>query len=247
MFRPTLISLLLAGALLAGGATAAQAQIAEIGATGDNALSSPACPSDPCVAVTRTTGYQLKVGGKRLYTVPANGRLVAWSITLAKPTADQVSFYEQNFGGSASAGLAIVRSGRHLHNKTVRTTGQQELTDYFGTTVQFPLFHSVHVLKGDIIALNVPTWAPALAVANLGNNTSWRASRTDNCNDSATSAMQTVQKAGQVTEFRCLYRTARLTYTATLVTKPGTTLADGKKQKSSHTGGGKRRKKHHHR
>ena len=33
---------------------------------------------------------------------------------------------------------------------------------------------------------------------------------------------QTAQQPGQLTQYRCLYRTARLLYSATLVTAPGT-------------------------
>jgi hypothetical protein len=64
----------------------------------------------------------------------------------------------------------------------------------------------------------VPTWAPALAVG-LGNDSSWRASRgRGKCNDTST---QTAQQApGLTVQYRCLYRTARLTYSATLITTP---------------------------
>jgi len=41
------------------------------------------------------------------------------------------------------------------------------------------------------------------------------------CDDrSPPSQTQTAQQAGQVTQYRCLYRTARLLYSATLVTAP---------------------------
>ena len=42
--------------------------------------------------------------------------------------------------------------------------------------MQFPLAKSIPVKKGWVVALTVPTWAPALAVG-LGADTSWRASR----------------------------------------------------------------------
>ena len=51
-----------------------------------------------------------------------------------------------------------------------------KLEPYFGKTAQFPLETTIQVKKGDIIALTVPTWAPALALG-FGNDTSWRASR----------------------------------------------------------------------
>ena len=49
---------------------AAPAKVIEIGQTNDPMV--PACPGKPCLAVSRTTGYQAKVGTNRgLMTVPA--------------------------------------------------------------------------------------------------------------------------------------------------------------------------------
>src|SRR5918994_2000690 len=48
----------------------------------------PACPASPCLAVSRTTGYQIKVGDDRgAFTVPEDGKIVAWSIALGTQTA----------------------------------------------------------------------------------------------------------------------------------------------------------------
>jgi hypothetical protein len=77
---------------------------------------------------------------------------------------------------------------------------------------------SIRVRKGWVVALTVPTWAPALAVG-LGADTSWRASRgRGKCDDTS---LQTAQMAAnQLAQYFCLYRTARLTYTATLIADP---------------------------
>jgi hypothetical protein len=64
----------------------------------------------------------------------------------------------------------------------------------------------------------VPTWAPALALG-LGSDSAWRAVRPRNvCTDTQGQAAQT--KLNLLARYRCVYRTARLTYSATLVTKP---------------------------
>jgi hypothetical protein len=207
-------------------APAAQALITEVGATGASATGTPSCPAD-CIAVTRTTGYQAKVGPDRgLYVVPRRGRIVAWSITLGKPSKKQAEFFADNFGGEAQAGIAVLRTGSKLRARTVAVSPLINLTPYFGTTVQFPLAQTIKVEKGMVIALNVPTWAPALAVG-LPSETSWRASREDKCKDQATTQLQTSQEVDQLTQYRCLYKTARLTYSATLVStvpqKVGTT------------------------
>jgi hypothetical protein len=214
--RTTLTAAVATLALLGLGAPA-QAKIIEIGQTTDTAA--PSCPRT-CNAISRTTGYQAKVGPKRgLFLVPQDGRIVAWTIQLSKPGPSQIKFFNENLGGEASAGISVLRPGKRLFARTVSTSSIYKLTPFFGQTVQFALSRSLVVHKNDLIALNVPTWAPSLAVG-LGGDTSWRASRTkDKCRDTQT---QTTQSAGKLTQYMCLYRTARLLYSATLVTSPGT-------------------------
>ena len=68
-----------------------------------------------------------------------------------------------------------------------------------------------------MLGLTVPTWAPALA-AGLGGDTSWRASRKKGtCDDSQT---QTAQAVNQVGQYYCLYRTARIIYSARIISTP---------------------------
>jgi hypothetical protein len=199
----------------------ASAKIIEVGATPTQAV--PACPAAPCLAVSRTTGYQAKVGTRRgLMTVPANGRIVAWTIGLSKPNAAQVKFFTQELGGPAQAGLTVLKPGAHLRD-TVKAQGPLvTLAPYFGSTAQFPLATAIPVLKGDIVALTVPTWAPALQVG-LGGDTSWRASRVRNkCKDNKTQTAQL--NVGDKQQYWCLYRTARLVYSATLITYPKKTV-----------------------
>jgi hypothetical protein len=211
------ISAALAAVALLGVPAAAPAKIIEIGQTEEQAA--PSCPRT-CNAVSRTTGYQAKVGPRRgVFTVPQDGRIVAWTIQLSKPGPSQIRFFEENLGGEASAGLAVLRPGRRLFSRTLAVSPVRRLEPFFGKTVQFALSRSIVVHKGELIGLQVPTWAPSLAVG-LGGDTSWRASRsTDECRDTQT---QTAQREGENTQYRCLYRTARLLYSATLVTSPGT-------------------------
>src|ERR1700720_1851442 len=71
-------------------------------------VSTPSCPGTQCLAVSRTTGFQVKVATNRnLVTVPRDGTIVAWTIVLGKPTTTQVKFFNANEGGPASAGLSI--------------------------------------------------------------------------------------------------------------------------------------------
>src|SRR5438105_12944415 len=77
----------------------ASARLTELGG-GD--LGTPSCPSNPCLAVTRTTGFQLLLNGRRsVFTAPRDGRLVAFTLPLGKPTARQLTFFTQQPGGNA--------------------------------------------------------------------------------------------------------------------------------------------------
>ena len=199
---------------------AASARIIEVGAlASETELPAPSCPARPCFAVSRTTGYQAKVGTNRgLMRVPAHGRIVAWTIRLSRPGRSQVSFFNRRLGGEASAGIALLKPGNRLFGRVMAQSPIVELQPFVGQTVQFPLEQSLPARRGQLLALTVPTWAPALAT-NLGGDTSWRASRpAGECDDTET---QTAQgEIRDLAQYRCLYQRVRLTYTATLVTQP---------------------------
>jgi hypothetical protein len=179
----------------------------------------PSCPANPCLAVSRTTGFQVKVADERsVVTIPHDGTIVAWSITLGSPSKQQIAFFNTNEGGPASAGIAIVRGGSKLAYRLLAQSPIVALQPYFGMTAQFALAQTIPVKKGNIVALTVPTWAPALALG-FGNDVSWRASRPKaQCADTKTQTTHTA--VGSIVQYICLYRTARLTYSATLVSTP---------------------------
>jgi hypothetical protein len=181
----------------------------------------PSCPTPSCLAVSRTTGFQVKVENTRSpLSAPRNGTVVAWTITLGKPTAAQIKFFNGNEGGPASAGIAILRaqSSPKLGYKLIAQSPVVPLEPYFGKTAQFPLASTLEVKKGDIVALTVPSWAPALALG-FAKTTSWRASRSKGqC--STTGTQTTHVTIGSTVQYYCLYQTARLTYSATLISTP---------------------------
>jgi hypothetical protein len=90
------------------------------------------------------------------------------------------------------------------------------LSPFLGQTVRFGA--SLRVRRGDIVGLTVPTWAPAFAEGLPATN-SWRASRAPGkcTNTTAVRQGQPQQRLGRRATYGCLYRTARLLYTATVV------------------------------
>jgi hypothetical protein len=209
----TLVAALALAAAVACAAPAS-AKIVEVGRTD----AAPACPATPCLALSRTTGYQVKVGDQRgAFTVPAAGKIVAWSIGLGTPTKKQIDFFNKGLGGPASAQLAVLRPGEHVFSRVMAVGPLEQLQPYFGQTVQFPLATAIDVKKGWVIALTVPTWAPALTPL-MTDHSRWRASRPEKkCNDTATQTAQTQRLS--LAQYQCLYP-ARLVYSATLITNP---------------------------
>ena len=195
----------------------ASARIIELGDIGTPAV--PSCPTTPCEVVSRTTAYQSRIGAEKdMFVVPRDGRIVAWTITLGTPGKRQQKFFTENLGGASQAGISVVKQGDRWYRRVLASSPMATLTPYFGQTVQFPLTTSLPVTKGTLVALSVPTWAPALGLG-LARNSVWRASRdVDACDDTQT---QSAQGAVQdLARYRCAYRTARVTYSATLITTP---------------------------
>jgi hypothetical protein len=152
------------------------------------------------------------------HVVKEDGRIVAWTIKLSKPGKSQIAFFEKNLGGESTAQLTVLRPGNKQYARVLAQGSPERLEPYFGTTPTFALKESIPVKKGNIIGLSVPTWAPALSI-NQAGTVSWRASRPKGgCNDFSKPTAQT--GTNTITRFFCLYRTARLTYTATVVPDP---------------------------
>jgi len=215
-------AILACGALCLVLPAAAPATITEVGVLPTTTPETvPSCPSSPCLAVSRTTGFQVKVATvHNPLSASRSGTVVAWTISLGAPNATQIKFFNEHEGGVSEAGIAVLQPvpKPNLTYKLVAQSPLVKLQPYFGKTAQFPLETTIPVKKGDVVALTVPTWAPALALG-FGNDTSWRASRPrKQCNSTGAQTTQTLV-AGTV-QYYCLYQTARLTYSATLISTP---------------------------
>ena len=162
------------------------------------------------------TGYQVQIGtAKNPYVIHRAGKIVAFTIRLGKPDAQQTQFFTNLFGGTPQARLTLLKKPKTDKKMTndLRILGQSELfdlTNYLGSTPTFALAKPLAVEAGSTLALTVPTWVPAFAI-NLGPDQAWRSSRPKNdCNGTSQVAAQTV---GNARSYDCFYRTARLLFT----------------------------------
>jgi len=222
VMKRTLVAIvtILIAALL--GPAAASAQLTEVG--NPTVQGKPSCPANPCLAVSRTTGYQVQGGRvKNPYLVPRRGAIVAFTVALGKPSTRQISFFNTNLGGPASARITVLRAfARRGNNFRFVVRSQSEVVNlqpYFGQTAQFALSKSIGAYKNDLIALTVPTWAPVLALG-LDSATTWRASRPKPCADNEAFQQFAQQRINAMAQYACEYKTARMTYSATLISTP---------------------------
>jgi hypothetical protein len=227
----TLGALLVLAVAISSPSGAGAAQLITLGAT--KASPAPSCPataSEGCQAVGKVTGFQVTAAGKKnLFKTPADGQIVQWSIRLSQPSGtkpapdkpSELQFFNDFYGQPPKAGISILRrkgTTSPPRYALMRQGPVEELTDYMSakkTSTTFVLATPLKVKKGDIVALTIPTWAPAFAVDIASGNT-WRASRhPDRCNGATnikkSRSHQTLRKTRT---YGCLYKSARLDYTA---------------------------------
>jgi hypothetical protein len=189
-------------------------------------------PVSECRVEGHVTGFQsIADGVARPFEAPFEGKIVAWSITLSKPstaeskmTTDEAGFFNDFFGTPSQARIGILRpieDSKPPKYTLVRQSPIEILNPYFGSTPVFALDHPLTVLQGQIVALTVPTWAPMFAL-NLSPENTWRGSRLpDHCiSREDVQAGHPQQGVGKTKTYGCYYSEARLLYTATLVKKP---------------------------
>ena len=217
-----------------GAADSAPARVIVLGQTAETPP--PSCPGKivngfeevACRVEGHVTGFQSMAGGvPRPYEVPFDGKVVAWSITLARPsttvtetTSDEVGFFNDFLGRPSQARIGILRpidESKPPKYKLVRQSPVQILNQYFGRKVIFALEHPLTVLQGQVVALTVPTWAPMFAF-NVADDNTWRGSRLPkHCvSREDIKGGHPQQGVGKTKTYGCYYSNARLLYTATV-------------------------------
>jgi hypothetical protein len=214
MKRQLLIGLLSAALLLPAGASA---KVVELGSKIPSAQVS--CPTN-CQALGRVTGYQGRGGAvSKPFVIPRAGKIVAFTVRLGSPDDNQRRFFQDLYGGPPQIRLSILRRsekrGKKMQHRLVAQSPAFRLDEFFGTAPTFVLDKPLSVARKNIVAITVPTWAPAFAVG-LNRDHWWRSSRAPRRCDNVSQMAQQVRLMS-VEVFGCTYFTARLYYTATYV------------------------------
>jgi hypothetical protein len=220
-------------ALIGTGSAGAALRVVVLGAA---APATPSCPND-CQAVGKTTGFQTAItGSKNPFVVHFRGRVVAWSIKTGAPSTrpnpnnnnqSDLEFFNKTFGGAPKARISVlkpimkeIKAGRPIY-KLKSQSPVEDLSEFLGQTTTFTLDAPLRVKPNNVVALTVPTWAPAFAI-NQAATTKWQASRKKGkCNSTEDILAATPQEVvGSERAYGCTYSTARLLYSATVVADP---------------------------
>ena len=197
---------------------AASADVREVGQP--EPFPAASCPEN-CQAIAQVSGYNVQIGkSKNTFRINRPGRVVALTLRLGEPNADQLNYFKTTFGAVSQARVSILKPAKtKQRHRLLQQSELFNLEPYFGTTPTFALQKSLPVLKGNIIAITVPTWAPAFA-HGLENDNAWRSSHHDEDCTNAMPPPAAQMTLGSLRIFGCFYRTARLLYSVHFVLDP---------------------------
>lgn len=182
-------------------------------------------PKKGCQAFGEVTGFQVRADGKQdLMKMPADGKIVAWAVSLSKPSKGEQKFFRKVLGnrGNTSAASARLALLTHAHESKFRLRTQSPsigLSPYLGRRQYFTLRKPIPVKKNWIAALTTNTWTPNFA-HDLHGNDKWKASRTKKrCEGlrNLTKRSRPHQKKGSTRTYGCTYDHARILYWAYFV------------------------------
>jgi hypothetical protein len=215
----------------------ASAQIVELGQTSKTPLVAPSCvagqPLATCkIVLTRTTAIEAVSDGIINPTrVNQQGYIVSFSVGLSKLVANPktraalIASQDAQHGGAPALALTVLAPGPGNTFTVVGESSTYTLTPFLGRLLQEPLslpptfssFTALRVVRGDVIGLTVPTWAPVLGYNLSAKAFAYRQSRRANCKNTAVT--QTAQThLTSATQYGCYYTGTRVEYSATEIT-----------------------------
>jgi hypothetical protein len=184
---------------------------------GADRMPDPACPAN-CLVVPNVSGIQTSLpSGAAPYRVPANGRITAWKLFLGKPSAGDRKALNDMFGSPPQASISVlqkVNTSKGVKFRLQRKSPVIGLNRFLGTVATFRLAKPLRAVKGQFVALSVPTWAPAFASGLNRRQYTWRASRQPGKCTTGTATIRPQLLVGSKRYYSCKYTGSRLLFTA---------------------------------
>jgi hypothetical protein len=182
-------------------------------------------PKKGCQALGEVTGFQKKADGKKnLFQIPSQGKIVGWSVDLARPDKKERNFFEkvlgnETAGGASTARLALLSKANGKKYRLRAQSPRVKLSSLLGERQYFTLNDPIPVEKKWIAALTTPTWVPNFA-HDFGGSDRWVASRTRKRCDGEKNLQDRSKPhkgLGTTRVYACTYNDARLLYWAYFV------------------------------
>ena len=201
-----------------GNADAAKARPSAVAAVlgGADPMPEPACPLK-CLVIPSVSGIQTFLSsGASPYRVPATGKITAWKIYLGNPKAKDRIALNEKFGSPPQASISVlqrINTDRGPKFRLQRKSPVVGLNRHLGRTpATFRLAKPLRAVKGQFVALTVPTWAPAFAAGLNPRDHAWQASRQPGkCASTEPSSQLLV---GSKRFYACKFTGSRLLFTA---------------------------------
>jgi hypothetical protein len=234
----------------------ASAQELQIGVTA-SPLISPTCPSglpaNQCtIVLTQVTAYETKRDGiKDPTTIKKSGVLASFTVGLSGTstiTAKDITYLNKVHGGPAEVQLTVLQPTGTINNPSYRVAAESPVylvRGLLGQIAEFPLVAPLPVVRGEVVALTVPTWAPVLSfdldtskfsysqsrtkmkvssttgtgTTTTTTTTTTKASTVSSCNTPAAANLAQLT-IGQLSNYTCNYPGTRVEYSALEITTP---------------------------
>jgi hypothetical protein len=254
------LTLALGAALLAAGVVPglACAQEIQVGST-TTALSPPTCPqeatvteteTDCAIVLTKTTAYEtLSDGVSDPTVITTPGVIDSFSLGVSglviqgATLSSELTTLDDNWGGPPSAQLTVLRpvaSNGGARWAVAAQSAVMPLQPYLGGVVELPVFPSIPVVKGEVLAITVPTWAPILTFGLSTSDFSYTQSHTQiltgtgtaqksSCETTATTTLAQLTLGDQA-QYTCAFQGTRVEYTALEVTAPSLSALSHKRR-----------------
>lgn len=186
-------------------------------------------PQKVCQTLAKVTGFQMVANGKKApMRVREDGKIVAWSIDLSKPSRQERTDLTEGFDlGEPTAKLSILKPAGKGRFKLTKQSPRVKLEPMLGQEPVITLRKPIRVSKGTVVAISTSSWSPNLAHqgALTSKGDRWRASRNSNkCGDDGRKTGQQNQKdlldgrpqrkVGSTVRYGCTYGSARVLYDA---------------------------------
>lgn len=230
-------------------ATASAAEM-QVGVT-TTPLVSPTCPADAqgekcTIVLAQVTAYEtLRDGVANPDAIKKSGVISSFTLGLTGTnliTPAIMKSESQRYGGPPEAQLtALVPTGTPA-NPSFRVAAQTsviKLRSELGKVAEFPLVTPLPVVRGEILALTVPTWAPVLSIEQPTTKFSYAQSRVKQVvsvkvkNSSGAVVTQRQSSCvtpgtanfaqvvvGELSGYSCNYAGTRIEYSALEITTP---------------------------